>query len=647
MRLGEEWVRQGNLKAAAEAFDEAATWRTDARGLALWASQFGDPAFFRPAQSVRNRARALRLVREDSLDQGANMLLGAQDAAEVARRARRANVPAGMTADMLASRSRSERSLGGGGIRFSDRFRGQNIDLSVSSERREGLLYRTTLRRLRAAAPSVVVGGFALRALSLVHLAGNDYDALADDAARYRRQAPDDELGFFVGALAAVKQGRSDAAAALADMGLALLSERERADILDPGRIMSPTEEPPADVEHWWTEQDPIALTPINERLTEHVARWVYADIRFGDPYKDKLGVETDPGRVVLRYGVPDAETQFTGGDTAAGSAAGLDRYSVLQYGPFDFRFMDLARAGRWSFYSPRSTAFEGGRANSEVRASDYVILARERFRRIPSFIEPYWETQTMEAAVFRGARGTGGYDVLAMGTVPAGLGGGDTGAMVLDDGLRIVSLGMAAVEPWVPENAFLKELRVPVAVSSFFSARIEAVVPNTLEGPARTMVFRSPPVPVPPARGLAVSSLLLADLIEDQDGPGRDGVWIRDGLEITPSADHVFASEAPVYIYFEVYDLTQDAAGLTDFEVTATLSEARDPSRTWLTRLLTGRDDSVGAGFRSTGSEPDTGEYMLIDTQGRGEGDYLLSLEIYDRQSRTKVETSTSIRFR
>ncbi|NNE70542.1 MAG: hypothetical protein HKN29_09305 [Rhodothermales bacterium] len=647
--LGEAWaalgmalVEQGEIRQAGPVLRKAAEWDPGLQGLAMWATQFGNPSLFQPARAARNRARARAMLRRDSLDVGANLLLGTQDAREVARRSRRASSPGNLSADGLMSLTRPSRNSIGPGARLA--WMWEEMDLTVNSAPREGRLMRNTVDRLQKAMESPVLAPYALRQLAGVRIASDDWGALAADAARLRAMLPENPDGYLVGALAAQREGRTGAAATLAGMALDLAPPEQRGHILNPAGILPPGHPVPADVDVWWREQDPVALTEINERLAEHVVRWVYADVRFGNPYTAARGSETDPGQVVLRYGIPSAEIQLTGGHTPGSEQAGTDRFAVFQYPAFDFRFMDLGRRGEWSLYAPSATAYQGGdRVNSEVRAADYVLVARQRFRDIPTLIEPTWETGPLNAAVFRDGSG---FLLVTTGLVPEGLSGADTGAMVLDRGNRIVSAGPSDVQGWESGQEFLKVLRVPLSRSPTFQARVEAVAPATLEAPARTLVLRSDPQPAPEREGLAMSSMVLARLIQDAGGPGTTKTWRRAGLEITPSGDRRFAQDAPLYIYFEAYGLATDPSGRTSYDLVATLTPADGRPGTRLSRLFRRGVESVGAGFEGSGSSPDLSEYLLLDSQDRGVGEYLVTLTLTDRVAGTSVETTSRVHF-
>ena len=55
----------------------------------------------------------------------------------------------------------------------------------------------------------------------------------------------------------------------------------------------------------YWIEKDPFYLTDENERLLEHYSRIAYANLRFSRPDKKIQGWETDQGKVYIRFGNP------------------------------------------------------------------------------------------------------------------------------------------------------------------------------------------------------------------------------------------------------------------------------------------------------------------------------------------------------
>jgi GWxTD domain-containing protein len=65
-----------------------------------------------------------------------------------------------------------------------------------------------------------------------------------------------------------------------------------------------PAEEKPIFVDNFWARRDPDPSTPENEFKNAFYARYYYVQDRYSTPFRE--GVETDMGRVYLKYGEPD-----------------------------------------------------------------------------------------------------------------------------------------------------------------------------------------------------------------------------------------------------------------------------------------------------------------------------------------------------
>lgn len=68
----------------------------------------------------------------------------------------------------------------------------------------------------------------------------------------------------------------------------------------------------------YWRSQDPTPLTLANENQLEYWKRMALAHFFFGDPQGKKPGWDTDPGRALVRYGLPNSRTFDPGAVVAA-----------------------------------------------------------------------------------------------------------------------------------------------------------------------------------------------------------------------------------------------------------------------------------------------------------------------------------------
>lgn len=145
----------------------------------------------------------------------------------------------------------------------------------------------------------------------------------------------------------------------------------------------------------------------------------------------------------------------------------------------------------------------------------------------------------------------------------------------------------------------------------------------------------------------LHVSDIKLAAGISESADPGP---FSRNGLRIIPHPVHIFAVAQPIYIYFELYNLTQDDKGHTVFDTGLTIT-AKEEQRNFAWKLLTdiGRlvtrssnDQTVDLAYEDGGLLPDEFRHTSIDTSDLPPGPYSLTLTVTDRQTGEAVISET-----
>ena len=141
----------------------------------------------------------------------------------------------------------------------------------------------------------------------------------------------------------------------------------------------------------------------------------------------------------------------------------------------------------------------------------------------------------------------------------------------------------------------------------------------------------------------LQLSDIKLAASIIPSEGTG---LFVRNGLHITPHPARLYSRSTPVFIYYEIYNLTRDADGRTGFSTELEIA-AREPNRNFALRLLTslgrlvtrGSDDqSTYVTFEDSGASKDEHKYTSIETTELDPGIYTLTLTITDTNSEMKA---------
>jgi GWxTD domain-containing protein len=298
--------------------------------------------------------------------------------------------------------------------------------------------------------------------------------------------------------------------------------------------------------------EDPLYLTAANERRLEHYARLAWAELKFGMPELGHRGWDTDRGNIWVRYGAPVSAVMCCYG----GAESGLDaRFVFWSYGPtgpvFTFRKPLVYRSARLT-----------ESAQLVADALDATTPEAYRPRTVPAFFPfphqvvrfrgttPELTRVEIYAAAPLDSLRTSPGDSLAM------------GIFVFDAAFTPIWSRRHRVIPWEEPVQVNYSFQVPGGV---FHYGIEArrAAPDSIALPvdrARDSVV----VRADWSGNLAISDLLVADSIAAAV-PTPLG---RDNFAIDPSRTLVFASGQAVHLYFELYGLKGDSAGLAHYHV-------------------------------------------------------------------------------
>ena len=169
---------------------------------------------------------------------------------------------------------------------------------------------------------------------------------------------------------------------------------------------------------------------------------------------------------------------------------------------------------------------------------------------------------------------------------------------------------------------------------AAFYLRRPDADRLGGWKGPIRVLAF-------PEAR-LSVSSILPAYTIEPSD---PSDAFARDDLRVVPNPSMRFPRRKPVYVYFEIYGLSPDEAGVTSFNIEYTLSQSRKKGkRKKLRKFGTGDSPETSITVERLGDTPVSKEYLSLDLGKAGRGDFTLNVKISDLNSGDNAERSVEL---
>ena len=436
-------------------------------------------------------------------------------------------------------------------------------------------------------------------------------------------------------------------------------------------KVRLPPAQMPSALRHFWLRRDPMPAAPYNMRLIEHYRRLVFAEKAYyyggfrHAKYKDRASMEfrfppwyyendklNDQGLIYVRYGEPD-ETAFAMSRDGGGGLP--QNMSWLYYENeerdrmiFHFIVHPNAPPGYWTLVPMFS--------QSEIRETmvgwdnrpwyDYVANRTADIDFAFIHDQHTWpeETETLEMSHditrFREDDDT---DLIQFSyAIPlSNLWNEEsskdshfveTGIAIFDDRMGFLLGDMRRFTPNEPSGSLLwndfliDEYEFPLQLRRHNIA----MHARTLDG-TKVNGWQYRYTLTDSARHeLACSTLKLA--FDIQPKAGKDSRH-RDDIRIIPNPTKIFMKDEPVFVYYEIYNLSFNPEGRTDFTVNFTLKES---GKKKLLKKITGIFGS-GAAYRvaiqsDQQSEHRTdSDYIVFDMSAAKEGRYELILEVKD----------------
>lgn len=489
-----------------------------------------------------------------------------------------------------------------------------------------------------------------------------------------------------------------------------VIDENERNLYLDMGSVLTPREREEflsldesgrrSFRAHYWGTRDPDPKTAANERLLEHFIRIAYARLEFG-----QQDWPWDPrGDFYVRYGPPDIRTGR--GRPFAAELIDDDVEFVLNRRDFevsmglnpeamaDISGVDISTSDRVGFVGASNQSADTGAAASSggrvperwiypARGIDIVfedpigrgryLLTSDRHRLLVTQMESLLPTVSEEeekieiidpmdsVVTFKGSDGKTLVEY-AFALLPDEFGAfrSVTGSYAtIDVEVNLYSETWDLVAETSEKSRRLRTIpQIQInGIPLFVDVTRMEVAPGTyrlttmlLDPETGKRATAEEIVDLPDYSGsdLMVSNILPAVMIT-QVGPGRTGTFIRNDLEVLPLPGRVLQADQPLFIYYEIYNLTKDQFGGTDYEVAYSVAEAPQ-NQALATRLFQGLASLVGAGKKraiitssvsSGGISNDVYTYLEIDLSGLQPMTYEVTLTVTDTLT---GKTATSV---
>ena len=481
--------------------------------------------------------------------------------------------------------------------------------------------------------------------LGLLYRQGR-FAEVSSEASSLAELSPDDPYPHVFGGLARYEAQDWEGAKKLFDVGLSLMSARERAPYDDVSYLLRSRDAPtyealePDRAREYerilWSKSDPLFLIPENERRLEHVARVTYAELAFGDPERRLPGWSSDRGQVFIRYGEPERIWMLRQ-DQQASSVTGRWIFWNYRIDAPSFIFRRQLGYTRVNFdLSANTEAYV--RELAEVETSTlFRTRAVNRWTDLPA-----------QVARFRGSS-PDLVEVLAFASADPDsfqLFAGDSvaTAMFVFNETPEDSASLSQMVGNGQSGNLLFTFELPRGT---FDYSIEALAGESRVAGRQRGTLDIVPVP---RVGLTASDLLLADAVSPR--VSQPGGW-RD-FSIAASRDLSFEAGEDVHAYFEVYGLTTNFRGSAAYSVEVTVQDAEE--RSVGTRLIR----SLGNVLRPRAGDPTlrfsrstnpvdgmVAEYLSLTLDDSDGGAHRLTITVTDVASGRSVTVSRDLEIR
>ena len=484
--------------------------------------------------------------------------------------------------------------------------------------------------------------------LALLHRQGR-FEDMATEAQRLAEVNPDDTYAHIFLGLAFYESLDWTAARNAFDTGLALMPPAERAPYDNVAYLLN--EEDAAEYQRLepgnareyerilWAKSDPLFLIPENERAMEHIARVTYAELAFGDPERRLPGWSSDRGEVFIRYGMPPNIWMLRQDGAGPNPAGSTRRWIFWNYRPEVPSFVFNRQVGynRVDFDFSANTQMYLRQVSETEATTTFESRAVNRWTEIPAQI-----------ARFKGAA-PGQVEVLAFLRADP-----DSFNLFEGDSVRV---GMFLFNRSYEDSASVTHsVKAEDTGNVLFTFELpRGTFEYSLEGLAadsRVAARNRGTITAIPVRrvGLSTSDLVLAGgVIPRVEQPGG---W-RD-FAIGASRDLVFDADDDIHVYMEIYGLTTDFMGSSEYTVEVTLQDAERRSvgarlLRSLGSLIGGAEGDLAVRFVRN-VEPVDGvvpEYFSVSADEAGEGAHRLIIAITDRTTGASVSVERELAIR
>ena len=405
----------------------------------------------------------------------------------------------------------------------------------------------------------------------------------------------------------------------------------------------------------FWQINDPLLLTSYNERLLEHYSRVAYANLFFGVPTENIPGWQTDRGEILIRYGQPISKVRYRtalksksltlNSLTNNFSQEEYSRAEVWYYTDMTFVFEDIYRNNHYRFNNPerRTTQFPNNTSEDVIKYREAHFQEYTPEYEGPSFKVPFAVYQ------FKSSNPNFTDAYLSYSINPKD---SSTLKETFDEGYNI---GLFYLDRFlnkkISEKKFFKALEdnSPYVNSLFMEAQPDS-------GSLAFEMIRKKDKGVFSLHGrfgfknfsetdLEMSDVVLSSDVEENQN--MNGDIVRKNISVLPKPGNHFAKNSPLFLYYEIYNLSKGQNNLTDFEQRITIQKKENGELLNSILQAVGLDKSgnkVRLSSNYQTQDKDSQMYLQLDMSKYEPGDYIINVSVKDKISGAETSSSAEL---
>ncbi len=395
---------------------------------------------------------------------------------------------------------------------------------------------------------------------------------------------------------------------------------------------------------YYWNEKDPLRLTQYNERLLEHYSRVAFANLNFTEPRYNLIGWKSDRGEMVVRYGEPTNRMRIRpqlGGDSEVSVEGRLissiaSKQEIWRYPGFSVTFADQFFSGNYRVSASDLSYINDMKSNTPT-------LYRPKFNG-PLFdlrhkVYQFASKDKSKVDVYLT------YDVdltNPLNSIKYFSDGYDVSFTLYDDNFNEkIKYSNTVTDTAQVDNHLINTCAIktkPTAGNATFEIlRKQDRGVASYHGRFKNQNFKT--------ANLVLSDLVLSKEIKiEEQVPG--GFW-RNEYSILPNVTNTFDSKAPLYLYYEIYNLSLSSDKESNFEQTVTLKPKEEEGffdSILSTIGLKQSEKKLSLTSQYKLPNADQQMYLQLDMNNYPTGTYILTVTIKDKNANKTVSMNSEL---